>query len=551
MAVIADFTIDYLSNGSLSVAFPYDPFAVKFIRAIPGRQWNKTKKYWTIPRTSLRTLQEQAGRKGIGVALSDTVRTALNLGKERSIKLLAAKSDQSPFPLTTSTIPYPFQYAGINYIRYALHHFKGALLGDDQGLGKTFEALSIVAMHDKISSVLVLCPATLKYTWADEIDLHYPQLSYTVIDGNAKKRREQWAEEGRIKIANYELLLRDAELKIITWDLVIADEVGTMLKNYKAQRTKRSKKLKRRYTLALSGIPLENNLQELHSVMDFVIPGLLGPGWLFVQQHVIKDYWGNPIGYRGLDQVKKRIAPYYIRRTKKEVLPDLPDKIYNDVKIEMTDEEWGLYAIIQEQIREKIKDNPKLAVANILTELLRLKQVVNDARLVDVENIPSSKVATIRDIVDASEGHQIVLFTQFSKFADILGEEFDAPIIQGSVTPERRHEIIREFQDGMHSVLVSTDAGAYGITLTAADIIVHMDASYNPAKMRQREDRLHRIGQEGSVQVVSLICKRTVDEKVRSILHKKLDLIKIILDEDTPEIDTPNITKDELLDVLG
>ena len=551
MAVVADFLIDYLSNGSLSVKFPYDPFAVSFIRAIPGRQWNKTEKYWTIPRTSLRTLREQAGRKGIGVVLSNTVKTALNLGKERNEQLLAAKSDQTPFPLPTSTTPYPFQYAGINYVKYALHHFKGALIGDDQGLGKTFEALSIVAMHEKISSVLILCPATLKYTWAGEIELHYPQLSYTVIDGNANKRREQWAEEGRIKIANYELLLRDDVPRIITWDLVIADEVGTMLKNYKAQRTKRSKKLKRRYTLALSGIPLENNLQELHSVMDFVIPGLLGPGWLFVQQRVVKDYWGNPIGYRGLDQVKERIGPYYIRRTKKEVLAELPDKVYNDVKIEMSSAEWELYGVIQEQIKEKIKDNPKLAVANILTELLRLKQVVNDARLVDVENVPSTKMATVKDIVEASAGHQIVLFTQFAKFAEMLGEEFDAPIIQGSVKPERRTEIIEEFQDGQHSVLVSTDAGAYGITLTAADIIVHMDASYNPAKMRQREDRLHRIGQKGCVQVVNLICQRTVDEKVRSILHKKLNLIKIILDEDISEVDTPNINREELMDVLG
>lgn len=579
MVALADFKIDYLSNGSLSVAFPYDPLAVQLIRAMPGRRWDKDKKYWTIPRTSLRTLQEQAGRRGIGIALSDTVRTALNLGKEKAQQLVAAKTDETPFTLPTNTNPYPFQYAGIRYAKYALHNFKGALIGDDQGLGKTFEALSIVAMHDKINSVLVLCQGTMKYEWADQIREHYPQLSYTVIDGNPQKRKEQWAEEGRIKIVNYELLLRDAEPRILTWDLVIADEVGTMLKNYKAQRTKRTKKLKRRYTLALSGIFLENKLEELHSVMDFVIPGLLGPGWLFVHQHVVKDYWGNPIGYRGLDQVKERIAPYYIRRTKKEVLHELPDKIYNPVKIEMSDKEWDLYATIQDQIREKIKENPKLAVVNILTEILRLKQVTNDARLLDVENIPSTKLATVRDIVDASDGHQLVVFTQFAQFAEILGQEFEAPIIQGSVDNKRRHEIISEFQNGEHKILISTDAGAYGITLTAADIVVHMDASYNPAKMRQREDRLHRIGRPctycrrktvgnpnlvcssknspdskcrpNNVQVIDLICQRTVDEKVRSILHKKLHLINTILDEDTPEIETPHITKNELIGILG
>ncbi len=550
---LADFRIEYLPNGTLSVEFPYDPLAVDLIRAIPGRRWHKERKFWTIPRTSLKTIQEQAGRKGIGVAISDTVRTALNLGKERDKKLAAAKLDTTPIDLPTNTTPYPFQYSGVTYIKYALHNFKGALIGDDQGLGKTFEALSIIAMHPKLSSVLILVQNTMKFVWADEIEKHYPQLSYVVVNGNPKQRQEQWAAESRIKIVNYEALLRDAEPRIVTWDLVIADEVGTMLKNYKAKRTKRTKKLKRKYTLALSGIPLENKLEELHSVFDFVIPGLLGPGWLFVEQHVVKDFWGRPIGYRGLDQVKARISPYYIRRTKKEVLKDLPDKVYNDVKIEMSSDEWVIYNAIRDQIKEDIKNNPKLQTQNILTELLRLKQVTDDCRLVMNEGpIPaSSKVAALHDIVDASEGHQLVIFTQFAEFAKLLGAEFDAPIIQGSVKPERRNEIISEFQDGEHQVLVSTDAGAYGITLTAADIVIHADASYNPAKMRQREDRLHRIGQKESVQVVSLICQRTVDQQVRHILHKKLNLIRTILDEETPEIETPGITKEDLVEVLG
>lgn len=517
---------------------------------MPGRRWNKIKKYWTIPRTSLKTLQEQAGRNGIDLDVSDKVQTALNLGKERGKALIVAKNNEAPFVLPTSTTPYPFQYAGIRYVKYALHEFKGTLIGDDQGLGKTFEALSIIAMHDKLSSVLVLVPATLKYTWAAQIDEHYPQLTYVVIDGIPKERREQWAAEGLIKIANYELLLRDPEPKVTTWDLVIADEVGNMIKNYKAQRTKATKKLKRRYTVALSGIFLENKLEELHSVFDFVIPGLLGPGWLFVQEHLIKDSWGKTIGYRGVDKIRAKIAPYYIRRTKADVLHELPDKVYNDVSLEMSDAEWELYTGVKKQIKELIAENPKLSAINILTELLRLKQVVDDARLVDVQGIKSTKIAALRDIIEASEGHQIVVFTQFAQFAEILGEEFDAPIIQGKVSHAKRHKIVQEFQDGQHQILISTDAGAYGITLTAADIVIHMDSSYNPAKMRQREDRLHRIGQKECVQVVNLICRRTVDEKVRSIVHKKLSLINQVLDEDTPEIEIEGISKEELLGML-
>ena len=177
MTIRADFSIHYLANGTLSVNFEYDPFSLDIIRAIPGRQWHKEDKFWSIPRTSLKTLQQQAGLHGIGVAISQKVRIALNKGKEQHKKLMAAKVDTTPFDLPTNTTPYPFQYSGITYAKYALHHFKGVLIADDQGLGKTFEALSIIAMHDKLSNVLVLCPSTLKYTWADEIDLHYPQLT--------------------------------------------------------------------------------------------------------------------------------------------------------------------------------------------------------------------------------------------------------------------------------------------------------------------------------------------------------------------------------------
>ena len=263
------------------------------------------------------------------------------------------------------------------------------------------------------------------------------------------------------------------------------------------------------------------------------------------------DYWGNTIGYKHLEDVKARIAPYFIRRTKKQVLEELPDKVYNQVNIRLSASEWNLYGAIVEQIKAEIAENPKLTVANILTKILRLKQVLNDARLVDVPDVPSTKVATIKDIVEASEGHQIVIFTQFAKFADILGDIFDAPIIQGKVKPKRRQEIVREFQDGEHQVLISTDAGAYGITLTAADIVIHADSSYNPAKMRQREDRLHRIGQKESVQVVTLHALNTVEDDIKSIIHSKLNLIRTILDEDVPEIDTPNITKGDLMEVLG
>lgn len=579
LAVVkADFVVDYLPEGSLSVAFPYDIQAIELIKAIPGRRWNKERRFWIIPRTSLRPLQQQAGRLGYGIALSETVRQALNMGKERAVELNAAKTNESPFLLPTTTEPRPFQYAGIRFGKYALHNFKGALVADDMGLGKTFQALSLVALHDRLKQVLVLCPATLKYTWAAEIDRHYPQLTYTVIDGGWDLRQAQWQEDTRIKIVNYELLVpkhsrecpassrekrkekhrcqcsgptKDVDLRLIHWDLVIADEI-TALKSYKSIRTQLAKKLHRRYALGLSGTPIENSLDELHSIMDFVIPGLLGPGWLFHQQHAVKDFRGNIKGWQGINEVKQRIAPYYIRRTKRQVLKELPGKFYNDVPLEMSNAEWELYDVIKAQIKEKIADNPKLNAVNIMVEMVRLKQMTCDSRLVDEANIPSTKLKAAKDILEASGNeHKVVFFTQFAQYARILAEEFEAPLIEGDVPPKKRQEIIESFQAGNHPCLVSTDAGAYGITLTAADIIVHMDRLWNPMKMRQREDRLDRLGQTQPVQVVTLTCRKTIDELIVGKLWKKLDLIKSVLDEDNPEEDTISVSKTDLLELLA
>jgi len=571
-----DISVDLLPDGALRLSFPYDQYLLSLVRQIPGRRWHAEKKFWSAPRPSFRALRELAAGAGVGVAPSERVRQALALGQARQTELATAKADETPMALPTQTTPRPYQYAGIRYAKHALHNFHGALIGDDPGLGKTFEALSLVAIHERLRDVLVLCPATLKYVWEGQIREHYPQLTYTLIEGSAEERAAQWAEPSRIKIANYELLVpkheracaggsekkrkaggrcncgartKDLELRLREWDLTIADEI-TFLKSFRAQRTKRAKKLRSRYRLALSGIPLENRLEELHTVMDWVIPGLLGPGWLFVEEHCIRDRWGTVKGYRGVEKVRERIAPYMIRRRKADVLRELPPKVYTDVALELSDDEWKLYAVIVQQIKEKIAENPKLNVANILVEILRLKQATGDGRLLG-EDVESTKLAALRDIVQASGDHQIVAFSQFAQLARLwLGEFEGAAIIDGAVTGAERAQVIEAFQRGDTRLLLSTDAGAYGITLTAADIVVHVDQPWTPARMRQREDRLHRIGQKSSVQVVNLLARRTVDERVRAILHKKSELIKAILDEEAPDVDAVQISRGDVMNLL-
>jgi len=571
----ADLFVDLLPTGVLSVRFPYDPFTVEFIRQVPGRRWHKEQKFWTVPAPALRDLQARAAKLGIGVALGEQVKQAFAIGVERREALQAAKLDDSPLEVPTKTDVRPYQRAGIRYLQHALKNFKGALLADDMGTGKSLTTLALVARQPGLERVLVLCPATLKYVWAGQIDEHFPQLEYVLLEGSPAQREAQWASPVPIKIANYELLVpkhqrdcprsnarkrrenrdarcgcgdfADSALRLTDWDLVICDE-ATAIKSYSAERTRRVKKLRRKYSLALSGLPIENRLEELHSIMDFCVPGLLGPGWLFVQEHVVKDFYGRVIGYRGIEQIKDRIAPYYLRRRKSEVLSELPPKQYSDMPLELSPEEWRLYGEIQAQIREAIEENPKLTAQNILVMMLRLKQVTSDPRVLGGSY--GSKYEAFSDLLAEAGDHKVVAFTQFAEVARLWAADFEVPLIEGAVPNAERAEIIAAFQRGEHRALLSTGAGAYGVTLTAADIVVHIDQEWNPAKMRQREDRLHRLGQAASVQVVSLMARRTIDDRIRGLLQRKWAVAAAIFDEADMEV-PPRLGRAQLLELLG
>lgn len=573
-----DLLVDLLPDGSLSVAFPYDPFVVDFIRQVPGRRWRKEMKFWAIPSPALRDLRARAASLGIGVALTERVQQAFALGGQQRGVLEKAKTDDRPLDIPSPTEAKPYQRAGVRYLQRALKNFKGALLADDLGIGKSYQALAVVARNETLQRVLVLCPATIKYVWAGQIDEHFPQLSYTIINGSAADREEQWAAPTRVKIANYELLVarhkpdcprsnakkrrenrsaatcvcgtfNDQTLFLTEWDLVIADEISAC-KNFQAERTKRTKRLRRRYSLGLSGLPIENRLEELHSIMDFVMPGLLGPGWLFVQQHVVRNQWGKVLGYRGIEQIKERIAPYYLRRRKADVLKELPPKVYSDLPLELSDEQWAQYDAVRRQIVDAISENPKLSADNILVMMLRLKQVTSDPRVLATSGKPGAKHEAFADLLAEAGDHKIVAFTQFAQVARLWAEDFSLPIIEGDVPIAERADIIKDFQAGRWPALISTGAGAYGVTLSAADICVHVDQEWNPAKMRQREDRLHRLGQTASVQVVTLMARRTIDDGIRKLLHRKWAVAAAIFDEADLE-QPPALTRAQLLEMLG
>lgn len=549
------------SRSELAVSFLYDPRGIELVKAVPGRRWDPQVKVWRIPAYNLRELQSSAARVGYLLDMQAEVRRALEAGERAKEAVSALRQvEDVDLILPTATVLYNFQRVGVRYLETALHAFHGVLLADDMGLGKSVQALSCAVLHPELKNILITCPATLKYNWLAEIQKHFPQLRATVIEGPPERRASLWAVPDTIKIVNYELVVRDPEPKLQRWDLVIADEV-TKLRNYKTQTAKTLKKLKRVNTIGLSGTPIENRVEELHSIMDFIMPGLLGSGWQFMQEHAQRDYFGNVVGWKGLEKVKARIRPHYLRRLKSEVLADLPEKVYNDYWVEMSSVQWKLYDAVSEQIKDEIEGNARLTAPLALTKMLRLKQVTGSPALLGELEVPSAKLEALDEVIEAAEGHKVVVFTQFAELAKLVAARYQALLLYGDVKTtagrgeevSERQRLVQEFQrpDGPR-VFVSTDAGAYGITLTAADIIVHLDMPYNPAVLRQREDRLHRIGQRNSVQVINLLARRTIDEQVRKILYAKVDLVKSIFDEDKDlTLSGLEIGRTDLLALLG
>lgn len=307
------------------------------------------------------------------------------------------------------------------------------------------------------------------------------------------------------------------------------------VKNANTAVHKAVKKLKSNALWALSGTPMEIRVEELYGIMSILRPAVFGSWLRFRDQHVVTDAWGNVIGQRNIELLKERIGPWMTRRRKDEVLKQLPPKLYNDVFVDMSTAEEAEYRRIKNQFLAWLKDHDKSAnEMNALTQLLRLQQFTCSPALLEKESLDrGSKFAMLQELVSEWDG-QVVVFTQFSTMANYLVQWLGAnpsALIAGEVPAEARVQRVTAFNAGqLGKVLVSTDAGAYGLNITSADLIVHFSQLWNPGKMHQREDRLHRIGQTKVVNVVNLLVKNTIDEGMQRILDERRKLFRDTID---------------------
>jgi len=520
-------------NDKIIITFDYNSRLVQLVKQLNGRKYLSHKKCWTLPLAgSMPSLKKLTGWGfDVDVDLVEAV-----MGDEREAKEVEALAVMSDIEFSTSLGLYPYQKVGSAF----LTRIGSGLLGDCVGSGKTLMVLAVI-QHTNAQRVLVFCPSSVKYQWQSEIEKFLGEKVVSqVIDGDKKKRIEQWRAPARVFIVNYELLLRDFNEMNREWDYVIADE-ATRISNPQAKQSKLIKKLKAKHRIAMTGTPISNRANEVWNVIDFCQPGVMGSYWSFLQKYCLKNQWGGIYGYQNMNELKQILKRYMIRRTKDEILPDLPEKTHIEIPFELCEQERELYKKIKEEILFEIDktdinklENPT-TIQYTLTKMLRLQQLTASMELLG-ESQTSSKIAILKDLLPTmvTDDVKVVIFTKFSKFADIIERELAEykPLkITGEV--KERQPLIDKFNnEDENKVIIMTEAGAMGINLQyKASVIIHLDLPYSIAKMEQREGRVHRIGQKNPVFIYHLIARKTIDQHLKKILVKKQELKNELLDE--------------------
>lgn len=452
----------------------------------------------------------------------------------------------------------PYQILGFQWLKTLETYGFGGILADEMGLGKTIQAitylLSINQTGHKLPNI-VICPASLLINWRDELQRFAPSLSVMLLIGNAKEREEQLNDKESKKydvwITSYDLIRRDRELyKDKKFNTCILDEAQN-IKNQFTIASKTVKDLNTKQRFVLTGTPIENRLSELWNLFDFLMPG-----YLFTHNTFLNKL-EKPIVNSDEPQARKQlnllVQPFIMRRLKKDVLKELPDKLEYIRKINQTEEERKIYIAANQKILSKV--STETSSIQILAMLTHLRQLCCDPNLCfDNYKGKSSKLEACIELCQtmASNGHKILLFSQFTSMLDIIRDRLNEInlsnlTIEGSTTKVKRAEYVKQFQEGNTDVfLISLKAGGTGLNLTKADVVIHYDPWWNQAAQNQATDRAHRMGQEEHVQVYKLITEGTIEEKILKLQEKKAALMESIFQETG---DT-KLSKEDILDLL-
>ena len=501
---------------------------------------------WEAPEGAIRVSRFQADWweevRTLGVMTSQiaTWETAV-----RSL-LGAADSVEYPVPATLDATLRPYQRDGFHWLAYLYDHGLGGILADDMGLGKTIQALALMChvrgQEPDRSPFLVVAPTSVVQNWESECQRFAPGLAVTAVrEGPARRgmRMSEVYKGADVVITSYGLFRRDFdEYEEVEWAGLFLDE-AQFVKNHTSQVHRRARMLAVPYKVAITGTPMENNLMELWSLLAVTAPGLMGDAKRFT------TYYRQPVERDGnaerLAQLRRRIRPLMLRRTKEQVASELPAKLEQVLELELVPRHAKVYQAYLQRERQKVLGmlgDLRKHRFEIFRSLTLLRQASLDVGLVDERHagIPSTKLDALMEMVEevVDDGHRVLVFSQFTRFLQLARTRVDAAGIDHCYLDGRtrnRAKVIDRFQDGDAPVfLISLKAGGFGLNLTAADYCILLDPWWNPATEAQAVDRVHRIGQTKKVMVYRLVAKDTIEEKVMAMKAKKAALFANVMD---------------------
>lgn len=461
-----------------------------------------------------------------------------------------------------------YQKEGFYWIKTLKYNQFGGILADDMGLGKTLQVIAFLwsefqeSRPEENRRALVVTPASLVFNWMSEIERFAPGLPATVVTGDVKERKAliQNAGEREVLITSYDLLKRDLKAyQKLDFVVQIIDE-AQYIKNHGTQVAKAVKEIRSEFRLALTGTPVENRLSELWSIFDFLMPG-----FLYSYEKFRKEIELPAVQYSNSDameRLQKMIRPFVLRRLKKDVLKDLPDKLEKDMFSPLESEQKELYEAHTERLRLMLGMQSdaefRTSKLQILAEITRLRQICCYPGLVyERYKGNSSKLEMCMELVQnaVNGGHKLLLFSQFTTMLDVLAErlkkaKISFSVLTGATSKEKRARLVKAFNEDDTSVFcISLKAGGTGLNLTAADIVIHYDPWWNLAVQNQATDRAHRIGQQNVVSVYRLFMKDTIEERIRALQEMKRELADEILSGEG--IGQALISREEVLELLG
>ena len=426
-----------------------------------------------------------------------------------------------------------YQLTGFKWFKTLSHYEFGGILADEMGLGKTVQTIAFL-LSEKNKKSIIVTPTSLIYNWRSEFEKFAPTMKIKIVHGN-KEDREFSKDEIKdidVLITTYGTLRNDYNLyEDITFDFCIIDE-GQNIKNPLSQSSEVVKELKAKVKFALTGTPIENNLIELWSLFDYILPGYLYSKRKFQEKFIKAD--------KGSKELKKLIKPFILRRLKNDVMSELPDKIEKRFLIEMTEEQKKVYKAYVDDVKVKMKEKDfttdKITIFSYLTKLRQL--TLDPAILIEGYTGGSGKIDVTVELVEKfiKEKHKILLFSQFTSVLDSIKKVLEAEGIEyfyldGATKASERVQLVNEFNasDKVKIFLISLKAGGTGLNLTSADVVIHFDPWWNPAIEDQATDRAHRFGQKNVVEVIKLIAKGSIEEKIIKLQESKKEIINEIM----------------------